>query len=84
MESFDNRFTPQVDFNLDDVSAIVCVIAKRGVLVECYNLKNILGSPPHRFESCRRIKMFGSTSENEEKHSIFYVQFASIVGVIIF
>ena len=32
-------------FTLDDVSAIVCVIAKRGVLVECYNLKNLLGSP---------------------------------------
>jgi len=31
-------------FTLDDVSAIVCIIAKRGLLVECYNLKSLLAS----------------------------------------
>ena len=55
------------------LSAIVCIIVKRGVLVECYNLKNLLRSPLNSFESCRRLKMFNSTSENKEKHAIFYV-----------
>lgn len=46
---------------MDDVSAIVCVIAKRGVLVECYNLKK-----KNLLESCRRVKMLGSGNSTSE------------------
>ena len=55
-------------FTLDDVSAIVCVIARRETcaLVECYNLKKSIGISPHSFESCRRLKMFGGCDSTSE------------------